>query len=186
MRWRSTNGGFTLVEILVALAILAIGMGMVVLGYAQLTDRDLDNQAKTISNWMQSLSDRSVLEGGLYGFRVVGDQLQAVSWFDHQWLVIEHEGLLTLPGNIEFRLAEAESPEGFISQEELLERGERELEEGEIISFPEDDLIEPLMVFMPSGEPMADGELFFQTESAAIAILWTVEGEILYEDRLPI
>lgn len=186
MRRRSINSGFTLVEILVALAILAIGMGMVVIGYAQLTDRDLDNQAKTISNWMQSLSDRSVLEGGLYGFRVVGDQLQAVSWFDHQWLVIEHEGLLVLPDNIEFRVAEEEIPEGFISQDDLSERDESDLEEGSLVSFPEDDLIAPLMVFMPSGEPMAEGELFLQTESAAMAIFWTVEGEILYEDRLPI
>ena len=179
-----SSKGFTLVEVLVALAILAIGIGLVVVGFGQLADRDLDNQARTISAWMQSLSDRSILEGSLYGFRVAGDQLQAVTWFDHQWLVVEHEGLLTLPDNIQFRLGEDQSAVGFILPEDLPEP----VADGDDEAlFQEDDLVEPLMVFMPSGEPMADGELFLQTSTeAALAIVWSVDGEIIYEDRLPI
>jgi prepilin-type N-terminal cleavage/methylation domain-containing protein len=181
---RSFVKGFTLIEILIALAILAIGIGLVAVGFGQLADRDLGNQAKTISAWMQSLSDRSILEGGLYGFRVFGDQVQAVSWFDHQWLLVEHEGLLTLPDNIEFRLSEDQSATGFVTEDEVLKSREGD---GEEALFLEEDLIEPLMVFMPSGEPMISGELILQSSSGvAIAIVWTVDGEVLYEDRLPI
>lgn len=184
MKSSELTKGFTLVEILVALAILAIGLGLVVVGFGQLADRDLDNQARTITAWMQSLSDRSILEGGLYGFRVVGDQLQAVSWFDHQWLVVDHEGLLTLPDNIAFRLGEDQPSAGFVSQEEL---APAESEEGAETLFREDELIEPLMVFMPSGEPMAEGELLLQRSTgAALAIIWKIDGEVIYEDRLSI
>ena len=171
-------------EVLVALAILSIGVGLVVVSFGQLADRDLDNQARTITAWMQSLADRSVLEGGLYGFRVAGDQLQAVSWFDHQWLVVEHEGLLILPENIRFRLGEDQASVGFIFQEDLAEP--KDAGDGAVL-FQKQELVEPLMVFMPSGEPMADGELLLQSSAeAALAIAWTVEGEISYEDRLPI
>ena len=133
---------------------------------------------------MESLSDRAILEGSVYGFRVVGDQLQAITWFDHQWLVVEHEGFLTLPENIQFRLGENQPSTGFVSEEELTEP------EGEQVAgalFQEDNLIEALMVFMPSGEPMADGELLLQSsDEALIAILWSVDGSISYEDRLSI
>lgn len=172
--------GFTLVEVLVALAILAVGVGLVALGFRQLESRDLDNQANKINVWMQSLSDRSVLEGGLYGFRVLGNQLQAVSWFDHQWFVVEHEGLLVLPEKIQARLGEDIESPGFIASEDL-----PEAEEGETTSESEIvDPVEPLMVFMPSGEAMAEGEIFLHDPAGSIlAVFWRVDGEIGYESR---
>lgn len=174
------SAGFTLVEVLVALAILTLGIGLVTVSFRQLADRDLENQAKTISIWMQSLSDRSVLEGSLYGFRVVDDQLQAVSWFDYQWWVVEHEGIISIPENIQFVRGEDQSELAFISAEEL----SSEDVENQILSA-EDQSVEPLMVFMPSGEPLANGELLLQRSMEdTMAIVWTIEGDIHYEDRL--
>lgn len=183
-----SSAGFTLVEILAAMAILAVGLGIVVVSFGQLADRDLDNQAATITRWMQSLSERSVLEGGLYGFRVVGNQLQAVSWFDHQWYVVEHEGLLVLPGNISFYMEEDEIHGGFISEadaEELAADQSRNIELGIEIQFllEEGQQIEPLMVFMPSGEPISEGNLHLQASSGkSLAVFWEMDGVIDYAD----
>lgn len=185
---RVSSAGFTLFEILAAMAILAVGLGMVVVSFGQLADRDLDNQAVTITRWMQSLSERSVLEGGLYGFRVVGDQLQAVSWFDHQWHVVEHEGLLILPENINFYMEEDETHGGFISAadaEDLALDQSKNIELGIDAQFLLEDgqLIEPLMVFMPSGEPVSEGNLHLQASSGkSLAVFWRMDGVIDYLD----
>jgi len=183
-----SSAGFTLIEILAAMAILAVGLGLVVVSFGQLADRDLDNQATTITRWMQSLSERSVLEGGLYGYRVVGNQLQAVSWFDHQWYVVEHEGLLVLPENIHFALAEDEPQNGFIS---VADADKYAREQSENIEFDIDarllledgQVIEPFMVFMPSGEPVSEGALHLEASSGkSLAVFWEVNGVIDYAD----
>lgn len=173
--------GFTFIEILVAMVILALGYGLAMMSFGQLTDRDLDNQAASIRDWMQSLSDRSVLEGGTYGFRVLGDQLQAVSWFDHQWHLVVHEGSLQLPANISFALEEDEALAGFISEEDAAEILENQLQSETLGGFALDDdvLVEPLMVFMPSGEPLTEGELLLLSDSGSVlAVSWDLEGVV--------
>ena len=174
------NKGFTLVEVLVSIAILAVGLGMVVIGFGQLADRDLDNQATIISRWLESLSDRSVLEGGLYGFRVMGNQLQAVSWFDHQWFVVEHESGIELPNNISFAFTEDEQPVGFISVENLQEL-DQQSGFADIILL-EDDQIEPLMVFMPSGQPMLDGNLMLESGDASVIVTWDADEGVNFAE----
>ena len=113
--------GFTLIEVIVASIVLVIAIGFVTISFNQLSGRDADNQANKISRWLESLSDRSVLEGGLYGFRVMGNQLQAISWFDHQWFIVEHEGLVELPEDLIFSYTEDDQPVGFFSIEDLQE-----------------------------------------------------------------
>lgn len=186
------SAGFTLIEVLVAMAIFAIGLGLVVLGFGQLADRDMEGEAAKITAWMESLSDRAVLEGSIYGFRVVENQLQAVSWYDHQWLVVEHEGQLSLPANIHFELATDQPQKGFIAQVDSPQTMAAGASTGLTSSdanvlLPEDDLIEPLMVFMPSGEPMSEGEIYLQRSSGdRLRQYWTIDGTIAYETEAEI
>ena len=171
-------------------AIVAVAVGAAVVGFNQLAGRDLDNQATTIARWMESLSDRSVLEGGLYGYRVMGNQLQAVSWFDHQWFVVDHEGILELPDNIVFNFAEDEQPAGFITLEDLQALDQQEIEDEDLppgsasrVILLAEDQIEPLMVFLPSGQPISEGELILEKQGGnSMAVLWSQEEGISYVD----
>ena len=182
--------GFTLIEVIVVMAIVALAVSAALLGFNQLAGRDLDNQATRIKSWMESLADRSVLEGGLYGYRVMGDQLQAVSWFDHQWFVVDHQGLLQLPQNFSLDYLEDQQPPGFISLEDLETMDQQDAEEEELqLGVPPrlvllaDEQIEPLMVFLPSGQPMTDGELILEKEGGeSIWLSWSQEEGVNYAD----
>jgi len=59
--------GFSLVEVLVALFIIALSATFVALGFERLVDNRLDEQARKLSGWLQSFSDTAVLRGGVYG-----------------------------------------------------------------------------------------------------------------------
>ena len=172
--------GFTLVEVIVALIVLAVAVGFVVISFNQLNGRDADTQANKINRWLQSLADRSVLEGGMYGFRVMGNQLQAISWFDHQWFVVEHEGLVELSDNLVFSHTEDDQPAGFISLDDLQEL-EHAFLAGTILL--EEDVIEPFMVFLPSGQPLSQGELILNgDQEISISILWSPEEGVNFAD----
>ena len=184
-----TAKGFTLIEVMLVLLIIGIAGGVVVLGVSQSFDRRLDSQALKIVGWMESLSDRSVLEGGIYGFRVVDNQLQAVSWFDHQWFLVEHEGIIELPRDMLFDYLEDEQPTGFVSLNELQDAQESTssdavLERGRngVYLFRQDS-IEPMMVFLPSGRPISDGELILTGgEELSISLIWDLEEGVSFED----
>lgn len=172
--------GFTLIEVIVASIVLVIAIGFVTISFNQLSGRDADNQANKISRWLESLSDRSVLEGGLYGFRVMGNQLQAISWFDHQWFIVEHEGLVELPEDLIFSYTEDDQPVGFFSIEDLQEL-ETTDSAGAILL--EDDVVEPFMVFLPSGQPLNQGELILSdNQGLFISVTWSPEEGVNFAD----
>lgn len=90
--------GFTLVEIMVVLAIIAITAASVGLGFERLQQDRLEKQASELSSWLQALSDNAVLDGAVYGAWSGddGQRLMAGYFLEGRWWLLaegDHESL---------------------------------------------------------------------------------------------
>lgn len=92
--------GFTLVEVMVVMVIIAATAAMVSLGFDRLQQDRLEKQASELSSWLQSLSDNAVLDGAIYGAWLSADQAQLVAgyYLDGQWwpLADKEDAVLSL------------------------------------------------------------------------------------------
>lgn len=79
--------GFTLVEVMVVLVIIAATAAMVSLGFDRLQQDRLEKQASELSSWLQALSDNAVLDSAIYGAWLSADQSRLVAgyYLDGQW-----------------------------------------------------------------------------------------------------
>lgn len=155
----SRSTGFTLVEVVVVILIMALLAGLAVGSLLRMGNRNLDNFVERVDVWVASLADRAVLEGSVYGVRVETDRLRALVWFDERWYEVEHDALRSLPTAIEIEL----------------------VVDGQVVTPPSDDEL-PALVLMPTGTPLAAGEMQFRSAAGAAGLRWDSTGlfEIIY------
>jgi prepilin-type N-terminal cleavage/methylation domain-containing protein len=90
--------GFTLLEVMVVVIIIAILSGISFVAITQMEARRYLNHSEKLSMWFQQLSEQAELTGAPYGFMITGDrdisadlygsehqQLQAVVFFNYRW-----------------------------------------------------------------------------------------------------
>ena len=77
--------GFTLLEIMVVVSIVAIMSGLSFFALNQSTDRRYTSQAEDFRLWLQQLSDMALLEGTAYGLSYGDDGVQALVYFNTAW-----------------------------------------------------------------------------------------------------
>ena len=90
--------GFTLLEVMVVVIIIAIVSGISFVAITQIEARRYLNHSEKLSMWFQQLSEQAELTGAPYGFMITGDrdisadiygsehqQLQAVVFFNYRW-----------------------------------------------------------------------------------------------------
>jgi len=93
--------GFTLLEIMVVVVILALLSAISVLALRQAGDRPHIAEAGRVQAWMQQLADRALLEGVAYGIQLDaapdGDsRLQALVYYRYQWYPLAEPEALQL------------------------------------------------------------------------------------------
>lgn len=69
------------------MVIIAVGAGLVSLGFDRLQDDPLERQASELSGWLQGLSDDAVLDGAVYGawLSADGERLETGYFHGGRW-----------------------------------------------------------------------------------------------------
>ena len=103
--------GFSLIELLVVIVILAITAAMVVLGTATLKAGDpAETESRRLAALLQFVAEEALVQGRDYGVEFFADGYRFLSWDPDSrlWSVVEDEAALrrrTLPPDVELVLA---------------------------------------------------------------------------------
>jgi prepilin-type N-terminal cleavage/methylation domain-containing protein len=97
----SNQRGFTLLEIMVAIVIIALLSAISIPGLELAGERPRLAEAGRIQAWMQQLADRSLLDGAAYGIQLEtapggGSHLQALVYYRNHWYPLEEPEALAL------------------------------------------------------------------------------------------
>lgn len=161
------GSGFSLIELLVVIVILAITAAMVVLGTATLKQDDpAETEARRLTALMQFIAEEALVQGRDYGIEFFGDGYRFLSWDPDSrlWSVVVDEAALrrrTLPADLELVLA-------VDGREVVLERDERSVQ-------ADAGTLAPQVAVFSSGE-FTPFELFMVEDFAADA--WVLRGQV--------
>lgn len=111
--------GFTLLEIMVVVLIIAVMAGISILAIRQAEGRTLQGQAERLQIWLQALADRSILEQNAYGVRLQENSVQAFVYYQRYWYPVRDPEPFSLPETVQLQMA-GQAPEPVEENNELL------------------------------------------------------------------
>ena len=101
------SAGFTLIEVMVVVVIVAVMGGISMLALQQALARPLSAQAEQLQAWLDALAERAVLQGLTYGVRPAQHHWQAVVYYRGQWLPLAEPAAFSLSEQLELVLMPA-------------------------------------------------------------------------------
>jgi general secretion pathway protein H len=164
---RRRASGFSLIELLVVIVILAIMVGMVVISMGTLRSEDTtETEARRLTALLALLAEEALIQGRDYGVEFFADGYRFLSWDPDTrlWSVVADEALLRrreLPP--ELRVVLAVDGREVVVNDEARGRNRRQ------------DEIVPQVAVFSSGE-LTPFELFLVTDFVADA--WVLRGRI--------
>ena len=181
--------GFTLIEIMVTVMIIATMSAMSLLALNQASDRRYETEADKLLIWLQQISDRASLEGAAYGIVPESDpgragdvtpsaikRLRVAVYYRMRWVAVSapEPFLLEDGATVHWLLEDAET-------EELMPQGDQMTNRygGEI------ERLLPEMAFLPDGyiEPKAEIVLSFDSFERTYVYLWDDETSAMALER---
>ncbi len=173
--------GFTLIEMLVVVMIVATISAMSVLAINQAFGRRYGAEADRLLIWLQQLSENSRLQGSAYGVVTEvmepGSQLRAVIYYRNRWVAVTAPAPFALSDDAVLQwLVEYDEEEQLLPQQQedsLLEESD-EVDGG--------DLLLPEIAFLPDGyiEPQGTLELSFVGAKETFIYRWADDGDQIY------
>ena len=177
---RQYQRGFTLIEMLVAVMIVAALSAMSILAINQAFDRRYVAEADRLLIWLQQLGENSALQGAAYG--VVGEagdagtQLRAVIYYRNRWVAVTMPAPFPLSDDATLNwLVDSVDDEQLLPQQTDIGPMDIATE-----SDSEDDLLVPEIAFLPDGyiEPSGELVLSFAAMEKKFIYRWTDEAQM--------
>jgi type II secretion system protein H len=113
---KSKQVGFTLIEIMVVVFIIAIMAGLSFFALNQAGDRRYSSQAQDFLVWLEQLSDLAMLEGSAYGVTANDQGFQAMVFYNYAWYEVSIPEPFIFDEVVELSLTESETGEKVIAQ----------------------------------------------------------------------
>jgi prepilin-type N-terminal cleavage/methylation domain-containing protein len=166
--------GFTLIEIMVVVIVIATISAMSLLAINQTSDRRYETEANKLLIWLQQISERASLEGAAYGIVTESEggatpsaitRLRVVVYYRMRWVAVSapEPFLLEDGATVHWLLEDAET-------EELMPQGDQ------MANWYGDEIerLLPEMAFLPDGyiEPKAEIVLSFESFERTYVYLW--------------
>ena len=181
--------GFTLIEIMVVVMVIATMSAISLLALNQASDRRYESEADKLLIWLRQISERASLEGAAYGIVPESDpgregdatpsaitRLRVVVYYRMRWVaVIAPEPFLLEDGaTVHWLLGDAETEELLPQQDQMTNRYGDEIER-----------LLPEMAFLPDGytEPKGEIVLSFDSFERTYVYLWDDETSAMVLER---
>jgi len=145
--------GFTLIEILVVLLILAITGTFMILGYNQLLARQASSEIEDVHTWLEAAADISVLQSTVLGVTRDGGQLKLMAYMRGEWFLLADQEFLELGEDIEITWPE-----------QALDRA--------VLQTTNNNHPQPYLVLTPAGEVLPEGQIELSNKGRQAFIRW--------------
>ena len=171
--------GFTLIEMLVVVMIVATISAMSVLAINQAFGRRYVAEADRLLIWRQQLSESAALQGSAYGVisdeMESGSQLRAVIYYRNRWVAVTAPAPFPLSDDAVLNWLVA-----FDEDEQLLPQQQEDSSLANSGELDEDKLLLPEIAFLPDGyiEPQGTIELSFTNSEETFVYRWGGEDQI--------
>jgi len=183
--------GYTLIEIMVVIAVLALIATVAVGSINQTLNRRYSSEAEQFLIWLNQMSDMAVMQGAAFG--VVGEvnkktkkitQLNAAIYYRNKWVKVSFPEPY-IPGEgatISWVDDTPESEPLFFQQQPETETSNND---AELSSSQEKKLITPFIAFLPDGyiEPKLDVMLRYENYKIIYNYSWDIENLRIRMDK---
>lgn len=183
--------GYTLIEIMVVIAVLALIATVAVGSINQTLNRRYSSEAEQFSIWLNQISDMAVMQGTAFG--VVGEvnkktkkitQLNAAIYYRNKWVKVSFPEPY-VPGEGATISWVDDTPEGeplFFQQQPETETSNND---SELSSSQEKKLITPFIAFLPDGyvEPKLEVILRYENYKIIYNYSWDIENLRIRMDK---
>ncbi|MDB2360588.1 type II secretion system GspH family protein [Porticoccaceae bacterium] len=183
--------GYTLIEIMVVIAVLALIATVAVGSINQTLNRRYSSEAEQFLIWLNQMSDMAVMQGAAFG--VVGEvnkktkkitQLNAAIYYRNKWVKVSFPEPY-VPGEAATISWVDDTTEGeplFFQQQPETETSNND---SELSSSQEKKLITPFIAFLPDGyvEPKLDVILRYENYKIFYNYSWDIENLRIRMDK---
>ena len=183
--------GYTLIEIMVVIAVLALIATVAVGSINQTLNRRYSSEAEQFSIWLNQMSDMAVMQGAAFG--VVGEinkktkkitQLNAAIYYRNKWVKVSFPEPYILGEGALISWVD-ETPEDdplFIQPQQEIENSSND---SELAPSQEKKLITPFIAFLPDGyvEPELNVVLRYENYKIIYNYSWDIENLRIRMDK---
>lgn len=182
---RCRQKGYTLIEIMVVIAVLALIAAVAASSIGQTLNRRYSSEAEKLSIWLNQLADLSVMQGAAFGVlskvnekTKLTTQLSAVIYYRNRWVEVSFPEPYELGEGATIKwLTDDTDQEPSVYQQAPLPSRE-EIEQGKVRDLDgEDNFLEPTLAFLPDGyvEPLGTIELNYKNYEISYSYTWDIE-----------